>query len=132
MSDDQSIKSPLSRAKGLGSAKDGTHHWWMQRLTAIGLVPLVLWFFACPYCFGSDDYASTIVWLGQHSVAIPMILFLIGGYYHAALGIAVVIEDYVHRTGLKMFLLIFSRLLFFTLTVVSLYAVFYINYGLYG
>ena len=129
---DSSITSPLGRARGLGSAKDGTHHWIMQRLTAIALAPLVIWFFTCPYCFASSDYSGVIVWLGHHTVAIPMVLFLIGGYYHAALGLQVVIEDYVHHKGWKFAGLIFTRLFFFAMAVVSLYAVFYINYGLYG
>lgn len=129
---DNAIRSGLSRAKGLGSARDGTHHWWMQRLTAIGLAPLVVWLFACPSCYASRDYASVVVWLGQHSVAIPLILFLIGGYYHAALGVQTVVEDYVHDTGWKMALLVLTRLLCFALAVVSIYAVLFINYGIYG
>ena len=91
-----SIKTPAKRVHGLGSAKEGTHHWWMQRLTALLLVPLSLWFVASLwYLFGASR-VELIDWLSGPISCTLMILLILAGFYHAKLGMQVVIEDYVH------------------------------------
>ncbi len=132
MSEHSSIKTPLGKAKGTGSAKDGTHHWWMQRLTAICLLPLIVFFVTCPSCFASPDYSAVVSWIATQKVSIALILFMIAACYHAALGLQVVIEDYVHDTGTKMFMLIAMKILFFVAAVVSIHSILYIDFGLYG
>ncbi len=92
-------RTPLSKVKGLGSAKEGTSHFWAQRLTAIALVPLVLWLAFSIARLPDMDYLSIREWLSQPFNAIVMILFLIAGFYHARLGLQVVIEDYVGAHG---------------------------------
>jgi succinate dehydrogenase / fumarate reductase membrane anchor subunit len=89
-------RSSLARAMGLGSAKEGVEHWWSQRVSAVALVPLTLWFVASIIAHTGSDYASFIVWLRTPLVSILMILLLIAIFYHTALGLQVVIEDYVH------------------------------------
>lgn len=90
-----SYRSPLGTARGLGSAKSGTDHWMMQRLTALALVPLTLWFVWSLVCLAGADYASFTAWLGNPLAAVLMIGFCLVAFYHSALGLQVVIEDYV-------------------------------------
>ena len=94
--DRQRMRSPLARAMGFGSAKDGVEHWWMQRVSAVALVPLTLWFVASIIAHTGSDYAAFIAWLRTPLATIFMILLLIALFYHTALGLQVVIEDYVH------------------------------------
>jgi len=92
-------RTPLSRVKGLGSAKEGTDHFWAQRLTAIALVPLVLWLTFSIASLPDMDYLAIREWLSQPFNAIVMILFMIAGFYHSRLGLQVVIEDYIGSHG---------------------------------
>ena len=97
-----SLRTPLGRVRGLGSAKDGTHHWWMQRVTAVALVPLTVWFVASLVALVGADYDTVVAWIGQPVVAVLLILFLFTGFWHLKLGLQVVIEDYVHSEGAKV------------------------------
>lgn len=101
------FRSPLSRVKGLGSAKDGTSHFWHQRLTALALIPLVLWF-----CFGLAtlpvDYQSLTQYIQQPVIAIGMILLIAMVFYHAQLGLQIVLEDYVGSHSIRTIAIIFS------------------------
>lgn len=96
----QNMQSPLSRAIGLGSAKKGVGDWWAARVSAVALVPLSLWFVASIIAHTGNDYAAFILWLKSPLIVTLMILFLAAMFYHIALGLQVVIEDYVH-SGLK-------------------------------
>lgn len=89
-------RSSLARAMGLGSAKEGVGHWWSQRVSAVALIPLTLWFVASIIAHTGSEYATFIAWLRTPLVSILMILLLIAIFYHTALGLQVVIEDYVH------------------------------------
>jgi succinate dehydrogenase / fumarate reductase, membrane anchor subunit len=90
------MRSPLGRALGLGSAKVGVDQWWLERVTAIALVPLTVWFAASIVVHTNSDYAAFIGWLKTPAATILMVLLLTGLFYHTALGLRVVIEDYVH------------------------------------
>lgn len=90
------MRTPLARAMGLGSAKEGVGAWWAERVSAVALVPLALWFAASIIAHTGSDYATFIVWLRTPLAAILMTLLLIALFYHTALGLQVVIEDYVH------------------------------------
>jgi succinate dehydrogenase / fumarate reductase, membrane anchor subunit len=92
----QNMRTPLARAIGLGSAKEGVGAWWAERVSAVALVPLTLWFAASIIAHSGSDYATFIVWLRMPLAAILMVLLLIALFYHMALGLQVVIEDYVH------------------------------------
>ena len=100
MNDD--LRTPLARARGLGSAKEGVHHWWAQRLTAIALIPLVVWFAISLIMLSGADYAVVRAWLGSPLVMVLMILTIGIGLHHGQLGLQVVIEDYVHTRGLEL------------------------------
>lgn len=90
------FRSPLGRAIGLGSAKSGSRHWLVQRVTAVALVPLTLWFVVSIIAHAGSDYPVFIAWLRTPFAVGGMILLLIALFHHTALGLRMVIEDYVH------------------------------------
>jgi succinate dehydrogenase / fumarate reductase, membrane anchor subunit len=107
--DRQQMRSPLARAIGLGSAREGVERWWMERLSAVALIPLTLWFIASIIAHTGSDYTTFIAWLRAPLVSVLMILLLIALFQHTALGLQVVIEDYVH-SGAKFAALVTLRL----------------------
>ena len=115
------FRSPLGRAVGLGSAKAGFGHWWTERMTAVALVPLSVWFAASLIAHSGGGYETFTVWLGSPVTAVLMILLLIALFWHAALGLQVVIEDYVH-SGAKVWALLATRFLCFALAVAGILA----------
>ena len=100
------LSSPLQRVRGLGSAKEGVAHWWMQRLTAVALVPLTLWFVYGAVSLTGADRAAAAAWIGAPVNATLMILLIAAGFHHGQLGLQVIIEDYIHTAWRKMALLI--------------------------
>ena len=100
------LRSDLGRVRGLGSAKEGVHHWWAQRVSAIALIPLSLWFVASIVCLTGADRAAAIQWLGSPVTLGLMSLFLIALVYHAVLGLQVIVEDYIHGKAAKLVLLL--------------------------
>ena len=97
-----SLKSALGRARGLGSAKEGVGHWWGQRVSAVALVPLSLWFAVSVVGLSHADYVTIKAWLGKIGNASLLLLTVLAVMYHAQLGLQVVIEDYV-QCGAKKF-----------------------------
>ena len=117
------IKSPLGQVRGLGSAKNGTHHWWAQRVTAVALVPLTLWFvFALAFNVGGD-FAAMQAWLAAPYNAILMLLLIVATFHHLHLGVQVVIEDYIHAEGAKIAMMMVVKLGSFALAVAAGFAV---------
>ncbi len=90
-----SLRTPLSEAKGLGSAKEGASHWWLQRLTAVALVPLSIWLVFSVAMLGSANYTIVIEWLQSPVTVVLLILFIAATFYHTQLGLQVIVEDYV-------------------------------------
>jgi succinate dehydrogenase / fumarate reductase membrane anchor subunit len=103
------FRVPLSQARGLGSAKEGTGHWWTQRLTAIALVPLVLWFAWSIIGLTGADYATTHAWIAQPTNAGLLLILIYAAFYHSMLGLQVIIEDYVHVGWLEVSLMVLVR-----------------------
>jgi succinate dehydrogenase / fumarate reductase membrane anchor subunit len=124
----QNIRSPLARAMGLGSAKTGGGPWWAERVSAVALVPLTLWFAASIIVHNDSDYPAFIAWLRTPLVAALMILLLIALFYHSALGLQVVIEDYVHSAA-KFSAVIAVRLGCFVLATAGIVAILYIVFS---
>ena len=89
----------LGRVRGLGSAKDGVHHWWLQRVTAGSNLVLMLWFIFSLVRLPSLDYSSVMLWLRQPVAAVPMLLLIVTVFWHLRLGMQVLIEDYVHGSS---------------------------------
>jgi len=92
----------IGRVRGLGSAKSGAHHWWHQRVTAVGNVLLMIWFVVSLLRLPSFQHDVVIQWLSSPLAAVPMVLLVLSVFYHFRLGLQVFIEDYVHDEGLKL------------------------------
>ena len=116
------MRSPLKGARGLGSAREGVEHWWMQRVTAVALIPLSLWFVASLIALTGSDYNALIAWLKAPFVAILMVLLLIALFHHTALGLRVIVEDYVHSDWAKIPAVVTIRCACFALAVVGIFA----------
>ena len=123
------LRTPLGRARGLGSAKDGTHHWWAQRLTAIALVPLTVWFVAALVAHAGGDHATVAAWIGSPFTALMFILLIVATFHHAQLGLQVVIEDYVHAEAGKVALIILVKFAAAVLGLASVLAVLRLTFG---
>jgi len=97
-----SLRTDLGKVRGLGSAKEGTQHWWAQRLTAIALIPLVLWFVASVAGLAGADIGPVRAWIAQPVTAVLLVVLIGVTFHHMQLGLQVVIEDYVHAEWLKI------------------------------
>ncbi|MGE0736173.1 MAG: succinate dehydrogenase, hydrophobic membrane anchor protein [Alphaproteobacteria bacterium] len=124
-----SYRSARGRALGLGSAKDGTHHWWAQRLTALALVPLTIWFVICILGLIGGDYAQAKAWIAAPWNAVLLLLLIGATFHHAQLGLQVVIEDYVHREGTKFALVILVKFAAILLGALAGFSVLKIAFG---
>jgi succinate dehydrogenase / fumarate reductase membrane anchor subunit len=129
---EKSIRTPLGRARGLGSAKDGTAHWWMQRVTSVMLIPLCLYILFHLHYFLPDPYSLPllIAVLGDPVMSIALSLSILIGFYHAYLGVQVIIEDYVHQPAAKLACILFNAVFFFFAGFACLYSLFYIAFAL--
>lgn len=124
-----SLRTPLSQVRGLGSAKDGTSHWWMQRVTAVLLAPLSIWFMLCALPLLAADYADARVWLAQPLNAFLLLALVLAALYHALLGVQVVIEDYIHTRWVEVTLLTIIRLIAFLAALATSLAIVRIAVG---
>ena len=118
-----SYQSPLGRARGLGSAKEGVEHFWVQRVTAVALVPLALWFVFSVARLHGGDYYMVRHFVAAPSVAVTLVLFIIAALYHSALGIQVVIEDYVTSEGAKIVSLLLVKFVHWIVGAAAVFAV---------
>jgi len=114
-------RSSFARAIGLGSAKAGVETWWRERVTAVALVPLTLWFVGSLIAESGSDYAHFVSWLKAPVTTILIVLMLIGAFWHIALGLQVIIEDYVHSAA-KIPALILARLACFAFAAAGILA----------
>jgi len=118
-----SLRSPLGRVLGLGSAKEGTGHWWSQRISAAALVLLGLWFAVSVARLDAGAYADVIAFIAMPLNSVLLILLAATMAYHSWLGVQVVIEDYIHAPTTKIVLLTLSRFLHVLVAVASIYAI---------
>lgn len=123
------LRTPLAEARGLGAAKEGIHHWWMQRLTALALIPLLLWFVASVVAMVGADYGAAVEWVRSPTVAVLLLLLIAAMFYHAQLGMQVVLEDYVHVGWLKVASIIGSKLIIIALAFIAGFAVLRVALG---
>lgn len=129
MADRGGLRSPLARARGLGSAKDGTGHWWAQRVTAVALVPLTIWFVASVVLLTNCSYERFVAWVGSPLPAILLVLLIVATFHHAQLGLQVVIEDYVHGEGRKLAGIVLVKLAAFALGTAAVLSVLRLAFG---
>jgi len=124
-----SLRTPLGNVLGLGSAKDGTGHFWGQRLSGIGLLLLGLWFVYAILSIPGFTHADALTFIGAPLNGVLLLLLVVTMSYHSSLGVQVVIEDYVHAHGLKLTALIISRFAHTFLAVAAIYAIIKIGLG---
>ena len=124
-----SLRSPLGRVLGSGSAKDGTDHWWLQRVTSVGLLILGCWFLASLQQLDGFDLVTVSDWLSRPWNAVLLLLLGLTLCYHSALGLQVVIEDYVHGAFLKVLSLLANKFAHVVVAVASTFAVLKIAFG---
>ena len=123
------MRTPLKKVRGFGSAKEGTGHFWFQRVSAVALVPLVLFFVGLLISLNGASYAEVQAALAHPFTALVMAIFVLTGVYHMRLGMQVIIEDYVHSEGMKVALVMLNT--FFTVVVgfACLYAILKLSFG---
>ena len=124
-----SLRSPLGRVLGLGTAKDGTTHWWGQRVSGVAMVLLGLWFAASLASMPGFGHAAAVAFIADPLHAVLLALLVVTMAYHSNLGVQVVIEDYVHAPGLKIASLILVRFAHVFLAVAALFAILKIGTG---
>jgi len=124
-----SLQSPLGRVLGLGSAKDGTGHWWAQRVSAVALIPLTLWFMFSLLALPALDYTTVRVWLSFPLSGFLALLLVAVLTYHSYLGITEVIEDYVHSAGVKTLSLLLLRFVHVLVGGASIFAIMRVAFG---
>jgi succinate dehydrogenase / fumarate reductase, membrane anchor subunit len=123
------LESPLARVLGRGSAKEGVHHWWVQRLTSVALVPLSAWLLFSLLSLPALDHATLVAWLRGGWAAVLMILLVVVGSWHSHLGVRVVVEDYVHGKGAKTALLVLVAFAHVLLAAAGTFAVLRVSFG---
>ncbi len=124
-----SLRTPLGKVMGLGSAKEGTGHWWMQRVTAIALVVLGLWFMISLAAANDLGYRSTVAWLARPINAVLLSSFVLTLLYHSKLGVQIVIEDYVSSPAFKVGGLLLSVFVHLLLAMAGVIAILRISTG---
>ncbi|MEM9404333.1 MAG: succinate dehydrogenase, hydrophobic membrane anchor protein [Pseudomonadota bacterium] len=124
-----SLRSPLGRVLGRGSAKEGTDHWWMQRVTSVALGALGLWFLFSMMVLPDFSQSTVAGWIGQPWNALMLLLLGISLTYHSSLGVQVVIEDYVHGAFLKVFSLLLNKFAHTVVAAAVSFAVLKIAFG---
>jgi len=124
-----SLRSPLGRVMGLGSAKDGTGHWWAQRVTAVALIPLSLWFAVSLLTLPGLDYETVRTWLAFPLTGFLAVLLVAVLTYHSYLGSIVIVEDYVHTSGMKVLTLMVLRFSYVLAGGAAIFAIFRVVFG---
>ena len=126
---DSDLRTHLSRARGLGSAKEGVHHWWAQRITAVALIPLVVWFVISLIMMSGADYAVVRAWIGSPAVMVLLVLTIVIGLHHGQLGMQEVVEDYVHHDGWKLAWIMLIRFIAVLFGLAAIVAILRIGLG---
>ncbi|MCC5862903.1 MAG: succinate dehydrogenase, hydrophobic membrane anchor protein [Gammaproteobacteria bacterium] len=124
-----SLRSPLGRVLGLGSAKDGFSHWWGQRVSAVALVVLGSWFAISLALLPALDYATVKAWVAVPFNTVALLLLVPTAAFHARLGVQVVIEDYIAAGWLKVLSLVVIAFVFVAAAVAGMFAVLRISFG---
>lgn len=124
-----SLRTPVKDARGLGSAKEGVHHWWVQRVTAVALLPLVLWFAFGVAVMAGSGFEATRAWMSAPVTAGAAMLLVAVVFYHAQLGLQVVLEDYVGNRALRVASIIAVKFIAAILALTGVLAVLRIAFG---
>jgi len=115
--------TPIARVRGLGSAQSGTHHWWLERLTSVSTLILFVWLLVSLLTLPALDHETVTDWLASPLAAVPMLLLIVSTFWHAKLGMQVVIEDYVHEEGMRLFSIVLLNFFMIALAATAVFAV---------
>lgn len=124
-----SLKTPLNRVRGLGSARSGTEHWWLQRVTAVANIPLVGFFIILVVSLTGADHAAVAETLRNPFIAIILSALVISVCWHMRLGMQVVVEDYVHGEGTKIALVLANNFFTAAIALASVFAILKLSFG---
>ena len=124
-----SLQTPLRRVLGAGSAKAGVHHWWLQRLTSVALLPLTVWFVVSLLALPSFDHATVTAWMRESWTALLLILLVLAASWHSQLGVRVIVEDYVPAPGARTVTLTALSFLHAVLALAGVFAVLKVALG---
>ncbi|GIL40632.1 succinate dehydrogenase, hydrophobic membrane anchor protein [Roseiterribacter gracilis] len=125
----RSYAAPLARARGLGSAKEGVEHWWLQRLTALALVVLTLWFVWVVVRLSHATHDQALAFVAQPCNTVLLILTSVTSFWHAALGLQVVYEDYIGHEGARLGAIVLTKFAAVVLIAATCIAVLRIAFG---
>ena len=123
MNKSRSMQTPLAAVRGLGSAKSGLHHWWNQRMTAVAMVPLVIWMVSLCILMTGASYQDALAIASHPANATVLILFVAVGFWHAILGLQVILEDYVAAEGVRLVLIVVIRMFAIALAALSILSI---------
>jgi succinate dehydrogenase / fumarate reductase membrane anchor subunit len=124
-----SLRTPLGRVLGAGSAKDGTGHWWSQRVTSVAMIPLTLWFLVDLLKMPALDYGTVKTWLASPTSGLLLSLMVAVSAYHSYLGTTVIVEDYVHSAGRKVATLMLLRFVYVLVGGAALFAILHVAFA---
>ena len=123
MNKSRSMQTPLAAVRGLGSAKSGLHHWWNQRMTGVAMVPLVIWMVSLCILMTGASYQDALAIASHPANETVLILFVAVGFWHAILGLQVILEDYVAAEGLRLVLIVVIRMFAIALAALSILSI---------
>lgn len=123
------LRSPLAKVKGLGTSPDATHHFWLQRLTALALIPLTFWFCFSIALLPNSNYADVISWLQTPFNAVMMILVVLISFQHTHLGLQVIIEDYIAHPAYRLVAILTIKFISYFMMVLGVYSIIKITLG---
>ena len=123
------IRTPLAKVRGLGSANEGTDHFWKQRLTALANIPLTIFLIWLVARYAGADYATVKAAIQQPWIAIPLLLLILSGIYHMRIGMQVIIEDYFHSEGRKVLMLALNTFFSIAVGLTCVFAVLKLSFG---
>ena len=123
------LETPIARVRGLGSARSGARHWWAERLSSVAAFLLFVWLIASLLRLPALDHETVTAWLRTPLAAVPMLLLVLTTFWHLKLGLQVVIEDYVHEDGNKLFAIVLLNFFAVAAAALALFAVLSIAFG---
>ena len=123
------MRTPIARVRGLGPARSGAHHWWLERLTSISTLLLFIWLIVSLLRLPALDQKGVVDWLASPLAAVPMLLLIVSVFWHLKLGLQVFVEDYVHEDGLRLFSIILVNFFAVSGAAFAIFAVLKIVFG---
>ena len=129
MHNPSSMRTEKSKVRGLGSAKSGTEHFFLQRVTALANVPLAIAFIIIIVGMQGADHVRMLATMSHPLIAILLLLFIVSGVIHMRLGMQVIIEDYIHSEGMKIVMLIANTFFAIAVATASIFAVLKMAFG---